>query len=128
MLAIQLDDARSYGALADTPSALLNRDLIARHPRAAEFRETVASWNGRASADSASYRLVHAFRVAYTRQCFAAITARAASAIRSTLSADSGRMKDRSGRSSRSVLSTCSIRATPAGMRSSRHLLFETID
>jgi penicillin amidase len=55
--------------------SLLTPELIARHPRGAEFRETVAAWKGRASADSASYRFVHAFRARVRETVFAAVTA-----------------------------------------------------
>jgi penicillin amidase len=76
MLAIQLDDRallfdRWYRLLA----GLLVPEVLSKHPRAAEFREAVAAWNGRASAESASYRLVHAFRARVRDTVFAAITA-----------------------------------------------------
>lgn len=76
MLAIQRDDralllARWQRLLV----SLLNPDMSSRHPRAAEFGETLAAWNGRASVDSAAYRLVHAFRARARDVLFAAITA-----------------------------------------------------
>ncbi len=76
MLAVQFDDrALLMARWQRLLLSLLTREVLAKHPRAAEFRETVAAWNGRASADSASYRLVHAFRARVRDTAFAAITA-----------------------------------------------------
>src|SRR6185295_7647891 len=76
MLAVQLDDrALLMARWQQLLLSLLTPDLLAKHPRAGEFRDTVAAWNGRASADSASYRLVHAFRTRVRETVFAAITA-----------------------------------------------------
>jgi penicillin amidase len=76
MLAVQLDDrALLMTRWQRLLMSLLTPDLIARHPRGSEFRETVAAWNGRASADSASYRFTHAFRARVRETVFAAITA-----------------------------------------------------
>ena len=76
MLAVQLDDrALLMTRWQRLLISLLTPELIARHPRGAEFRETVAAWNQRASADSASYRFVHAFRARVRETVFAAVTA-----------------------------------------------------
>jgi penicillin amidase len=76
MLAVQLDDrALLMTRWQRLLLSLLGPELTARHPRGAEFRETVAAWSGRASADSAAYRLVHAFRARVRETVFAAITA-----------------------------------------------------
>lgn len=76
MLALQLDDR---APLLDNWQAMLLDILAAAqlraHPRADEFRAVVATHTGRASADSAAYRLVHAFRARVRDVVFAAFTA-----------------------------------------------------
>ncbi len=64
MLAVQLDDRalflERWRALL---LELLTDEAIADHPERAEFRRVVdAGWTGRASIDSAGYRLVRAYR------------------------------------------------------------------
>ncbi|HZM47287.1 MAG TPA: penicillin acylase family protein [Burkholderiales bacterium] len=76
MLTVQLDDrALLMTRWQRLLISQLTPELMARHPRGAEFRETVAAWNQRAGADSASYRFVHAFRARVRETVFAAITA-----------------------------------------------------
>lgn len=63
LLGVQLDDravflARWQKLLLDT----LTPDALARHPERAELRALVEKWEGRASIDSVSYRLVREFR------------------------------------------------------------------
>ena len=76
MLAIQLDDrAQLLARWKDLLLSTLTDEALAKHPRAREFRETVAGWSGRASADSAAFRLVHAFRARLRDVVFSAVTA-----------------------------------------------------
>jgi penicillin amidase len=49
---------------------------VANDPRRAEFRRLVEGWGGRASVDSAGYRLVRAFRGTLAEDVFGAVTAR----------------------------------------------------
>jgi penicillin amidase len=62
MLSIQTDDRAlwidSWRGLA---LSALDADALTDHPQRATFRRVVASWNGRADADAAGYRLVRAF-------------------------------------------------------------------
>jgi penicillin G amidase len=63
MLRIQLDDRALFlQRWHDLLLQLLDADVIAGHPRRANFRTVLLTWNGRASVDSAAYRLVRAFR------------------------------------------------------------------
>jgi penicillin amidase len=63
MLRIQLDDRALFlQRWHDLLLQLLDADAIALHPRRAEFRSVLLTWNGRASIDSAAYRLVRGFR------------------------------------------------------------------
>ena len=76
MLAVELDDRARFlerwrGLLLDalTPAA------VAADPRRGEARKLVEGWGGRASIDSAGYRLVRAFRSELARQVLSAIAA-----------------------------------------------------
>ncbi len=63
MLRIQLDDRALFlQRWHDLLLQLLDADATALHPRRAEFRTVLLTWNGRASIDSAAYRLVRGFR------------------------------------------------------------------
>jgi penicillin amidase len=63
MLRIQLDDRALFlQRWHDLLLQLLDADAIAQHPRRAEFRNALLTWNGRASIDSVAYRLVRGFR------------------------------------------------------------------
>lgn len=76
MLAIQLDDralflARWRKLLLDT----LTPEAVAADPRRKELRRIVeANWTGRASVDSAAYRLVRSFRLVTLDQVFTALS------------------------------------------------------
>jgi penicillin G amidase len=70
MLRIQRDDralflARWHALLVETL-----RSRLANHVRHVEVRAVLASWNGRASADSVAYRLVNQFRDTVARLAF----------------------------------------------------------
>ena len=77
MLRIQLDDR----ALLMERWRRLLLDLLepgqagSIHPRAREFRSVLQDWNGRASVNSAAYRLVRAFRTRVRDVVLAALTA-----------------------------------------------------
>jgi penicillin amidase len=63
MLGIQLDDRALFlQRWHDLLLQLLDADAIAQHPGRADFRTVLLTWNGRASVDSAAYRLVRGFR------------------------------------------------------------------
>jgi len=63
MLRIQLDDRALYlQRWHDLLLQLLDADAIAQHPGRADFRQVLLTWNGRASVDSAAYRLARSFR------------------------------------------------------------------
>jgi penicillin amidase len=63
MLRIQLDDRALFlQRWHDLLLQLLDADAIALHPRRADFRTVLLTWNGHASVDSAAYRLVRGFR------------------------------------------------------------------
>jgi penicillin amidase len=71
MLPVQLDDRALY--LAPTQRrlvALLDAEATRGSSTRAEFRDLVAGWNARASADSVGYRLVRTYRVALERETF----------------------------------------------------------
>jgi len=64
MLRVQLDDRALF--LARWQKLLLSvltPEAASRDPRRAEARRLVATWGGRASVDSAGYRIVRAFRL-----------------------------------------------------------------
>jgi penicillin amidase len=69
MLAVQLDDRALF---LDRWRTLLLGTLTpaatAGHPRRAELRRLVEAWGGRASVDSAGYRLVRGFRLVLQEQ------------------------------------------------------------
>ncbi|MEW6321846.1 MAG: penicillin acylase family protein [Acidobacteriota bacterium] len=77
MLAIQLDD---QGLFLERWRALaleaLTPDAVRGHAGRAEFRRLVeTTWTGRATPESAAYRLVREFRSELSRQVFDALTA-----------------------------------------------------
>jgi penicillin G amidase len=62
MLRVQLDDRAVFlGRWQALALSVLDVQDLERHPRRAQFRRLVASWNARASVDSVGYRLVRAF-------------------------------------------------------------------
>ncbi|HEY0767517.1 MAG TPA: penicillin acylase family protein [Steroidobacteraceae bacterium] len=62
MLRIQLDDRAVFLARWRTLLlGMLDTEGLREHPRRAEFRQLIASWNARASVDSVGYRLVRAY-------------------------------------------------------------------
>jgi penicillin amidase len=77
MRRIQLDDRALFLARwRDLLLRTLDPAAVAGDPRRAEFRRLVESWGGRASVDSAGYRLVRAFRGTLAEDVFGAVTAR----------------------------------------------------
>jgi penicillin G amidase len=62
MLAVQTDDRalwiENWRRIA---LSALDADALKDHPRRAEFRRLIETWNGRADADAVGYRLVRAF-------------------------------------------------------------------
>lgn len=77
MRRIQLDDRALFLARwRDLLLRTLNAEAVAGDPRRGEFRRLVENWGGRASVDSAGYRLVRAFRIGLAEEVFGAITAR----------------------------------------------------
>jgi len=63
MLAIQLDDRALFlTRWRSLLLSLLDDKALQGQPRRAELKHLLASWNGRASTDSASYRLVREYR------------------------------------------------------------------
>jgi penicillin amidase len=75
MLAVQLDDRALY--LAPTQRrlvALLDPEATRDAPQRAAFRNLVAHWNARASAESVGYRLVRTYRVELERVVFEMLT------------------------------------------------------
>jgi len=76
LLAIQLDDRALFlqrwrDLLLDT----LTPEAVASDPKRGTLRRLVEGWGGRASIDSAGYRMVRAFRLFLARRVFEAITA-----------------------------------------------------
>jgi penicillin amidase len=64
LLAIELDDrARFLERWQQLALRVLTPAAIASHPERAAFRAAVETWGGRATPESASYRLVRAFRL-----------------------------------------------------------------
>ncbi len=82
LLAVQLDDRALFlerwrGLLLD----LLTPEALGGNPRRAELRAVVdGNWTGRASVDSAAYRVVRAFRFEVADRILGALTARAKAA------------------------------------------------
>jgi len=63
LLAIQLDDRALFlTRWKDLLLATLTDEAVAQKKARGQLREVVRQWNGRASADSAAYRVVRAFR------------------------------------------------------------------
>lgn len=62
MLRIQLDDRAVFLARWRTLLlGVLDTEALRDHPRRAQLRQLIASWNARASVDSVGYRLVRAY-------------------------------------------------------------------
>ncbi len=77
LLAIQLDDRALFlERWRELLLEVLTPEATAADPRRAELRRLALTWNGRASIDSAAYRLVRAFRLELRDQVFEALTAR----------------------------------------------------
>ena len=63
MLALQLDDsALFYQRWQQLLLSILPPAVIANQPQRQQLRQLIANWNGRASIDSAAFRLLRAFR------------------------------------------------------------------
>ena len=76
MLRIQLDDRAVFLThWRDLLLQLVDAEALADHPERAEFKQTLAAWDGRASVDSSAYRLVRAFRNQTQRAVWQAIVA-----------------------------------------------------
>ncbi|RFU48582.1 penicillin acylase family protein [Paraburkholderia sp. DHOC27] len=62
MLAVQTDDRALWiERWRDLALTALDADAVRDHPKRAQFRALLLSWNGRADADAVGYRLVRAF-------------------------------------------------------------------
>lgn len=77
MLAIQLDDRALFldrwrNRLLD----VLSPEALASDPRRADLKHLLEKWEGRASIDSASYRLVYEIRLRIVRAALSPLTAR----------------------------------------------------
>jgi penicillin amidase len=76
LLAIQLDDRALFLARwQKLLLATLTPEAVAGKPSRAELRRLAENWEGRASTDSVSYRLVRAFRLQVAQLVFAPIFA-----------------------------------------------------
>ncbi len=76
MRRIQLDDRALFLARwHDLLLQVLTPQAVAADPRRGELRRLVEHWGGRASVDSAGYRMVRAFRVMAAGDAFAPLTA-----------------------------------------------------
>jgi penicillin amidase len=77
LLAIQLDDRSLFlERWRDLLLATLDDEAISTDPRLAELRDVVEqTWTGRASVDSAAYRMVRAFRFDVGDKVMAGVTA-----------------------------------------------------
>jgi penicillin amidase len=71
LLGIQLDDrAVLLGRWRDLLLGALTPQVVAGHPSRMSMLQAVQKWEGRAGADSTSYRVVHAFRIAVANRVF----------------------------------------------------------
>ena len=76
MLEIQYDDRALFlSRWQNLILEILDEDIVDQDPALAEYRELVAGWIPRASADSVGYRLVRAFRLEVQARVFHALTA-----------------------------------------------------
>jgi penicillin amidase len=77
MLAVQLDDRALFlEPWRDLVIEILGDEAVARHPNRKRFRDLVLdTWTGRASVDSAAYRLVRAFRSFTFEKVYGRLTA-----------------------------------------------------
>ena len=116
MLHLQLDDR---ALLLERWQRLLLEVLAADSAAAprGELRPYVERWGGHAAIGSVGYRAVREFRSAVIH---AVLEPAAAPPMRACARRSSCSARGRSGASWRSGRRTCSIRATPAGTRSSR--------
>jgi penicillin amidase len=76
LLRVQLDNRALF--LARWQALLLRTltpEAVAADPRRGELRDLTARWGGRATVDSAGYRLVRTFRILLARKVFDPITA-----------------------------------------------------
>jgi penicillin G amidase len=81
LLAVQLDDRALFlERWQKFLLEVLTDEVVAQNPSRGELREAVRQWNGRASADSAAYRLVKNFRGHVARRVFAPLTEQAEAA------------------------------------------------
>lgn len=76
MLAIQRDDRalfleRWHRFLLDE---VLTPEAVEGHPERAEFRDAIETWDGRASVDSVSFRLVRGYRLLLAQHLFDGLT------------------------------------------------------
>jgi penicillin amidase len=79
LLAIQLDDRAVFlERWQRLLLSVLSDDAVDGHRGRAELREAVRQWNGRASVDSAAYRLVRVWRDHVAARALAPVRARAA--------------------------------------------------
>ena len=79
LLAVQLDDrAKFLERWKDFLLEVLSNEAGAGHQLRGELRDVVKSWGGHASADSAAYRVVRAFRTHVTERVLAPFTNQAA--------------------------------------------------
>ncbi|MFZ5496368.1 MAG: penicillin acylase family protein [Verrucomicrobiota bacterium] len=78
LLAIQLDDRAVFlERWQKLLLAVLDDEAVAGHGARGELRDAVRRWNGRASTDSAAFRLVRAWRQHVAEHAFAPFFARA---------------------------------------------------
>jgi len=77
LLQIQLDDRAIFlGRWKELLLETLSPEAIADAPRRAELRELLeTNWSGRASTDSAAFRMVRAFRLTFSDQVLRVLTA-----------------------------------------------------
>lgn len=76
MVAIQLDDRALFMQhWRDLLLEVLTPEAVAADPRRGELRDLVEDWGGRASVDSAGYRLVRSFRLRTARSVLGGLLA-----------------------------------------------------
>ncbi len=76
LLQVQLDDRALFLVRwRDLLLKTLTPDAVGKDPRRGEMRKLADDWGGRASVDSAGYRIVRAFRLTVAEQVLGALTA-----------------------------------------------------
>jgi len=76
MRALQLDDrALFFQRWQALLLSALTPEAVAANPRRGELRGVVADWGGRASVDSAGFRMVRSFRILLAQDVFGSLTA-----------------------------------------------------